>query len=226
MTEIDSFIGKFKHLWYSGSLLINSEAGKAKVTLSVELGDAPHPPAHSQQRSRNGPARQRRRVRREVAPDNDQAEEAEKAVKSDAEKAIDDQTNKNENLNAGKGNVEANMNVLDEVCCDDIYSKKATAMNENSDCDIYHFEFVDFTRESEAQDVINFFEEKIKNNFETFKVDKSDQIFKIDKIVTKRLGFDVEIKVKKDNVRVEESMKHIESFSGWPLQMKLKNISR
>ena len=147
MSEIDSFIGKFKHLWYSGrsaSLLINSEAGKAKVTLSVELGDAPHPPAHSQQRSRNGPARQRRRVRREVARDNDQAEEAsstvdvnlaaekaeneniqsaEKAVKSDAEKAIDDQTNKNENLNAGKANVEANMNVLDEVCCDDIYSK-------------------------------------------------------------------------------------------------------
>ena len=53
-----------------------------------------------------------------------------------------------------------------------------------------------------------------------------DQIFKIDKIVTKRIGFEFEIKVKKDNVRVEESMKHIESFSGWPLQIKVKNISR
>ena len=118
------------------------------------------------------------------------------------------------------------MNVLDEVCCDDIYSKKATAMNTNFDCDNHNFEFVDFTRESEAQDVINFFEEKIKNNFETFKVDKSDQIFKIDKIVTKRIGFKFEIKVNKDPVRVEESMKHIEYFSGWPLQIKVKNISR
>jgi hypothetical protein len=58
------------------------------------------------------------------------------------------------------------MNVLDDVCCDDIYSKKATAMNTNFDCDNNHFEFVDFTRESEAQDVINFFEEKSKNNFD------------------------------------------------------------
>ena len=33
MSEIDSFIGKFRHLWYSGksaSVFINSEAGKLK----------------------------------------------------------------------------------------------------------------------------------------------------------------------------------------------------
>ena len=59
---------------------INSDAGKAKVTLSVELGDAHHLPAHSHQRTRNGPARQRRRLRRELARNNAKAEEATSAV--------------------------------------------------------------------------------------------------------------------------------------------------
>ena len=103
---------------------------------------------------------------------------------------------------------------------------KAKTTNENSDCDVYHFEFVDFTRESEAQDMINYFEEKIKLSFETFKVEKTDKIFKIDKIVKTRTGFEVEIKMKKDCIGAEESMKHVEYYSGWPLQMKLKNISR
>ena len=59
---------------------------------------------------------------------------------------------------------------------------------------VISFQKIDFERQSEAQDVINFFEEKIKNNFETFKIDKSDQIFKIDQIVTKRTGFEVKSK--------------------------------
>ena len=99
------------------------------------------------------------------------------------------------------------MTCFDEVCSDKLYSEKAKATTENSDCDVYHFEFVDFTRESEAQDMINYFEEKIKLSFETFKVDKSDQIFKIDKIVKTRTGFEVEIKVKKDCMsrRIDET---------------------
>ena len=58
------------------------------------------------------------------------------------------------------------MAVLDEVCSDELYSKKAKAADESSDCDVYNFDFVDFTRESEAQDMINYFEEKIAINFE------------------------------------------------------------
>ena len=53
MSELDIFGGKFKYLWYSGksnSLTRKSEAGKAKVKLSVEAGEAPHPPALSHQR--------------------------------------------------------------------------------------------------------------------------------------------------------------------------------
>ena len=67
MTEIDSFIFKFKHLWKSGrsaSLSIKSDAGKAQVTLHVDLDDAQLLPVQHPVRSRNGPARQRRRTRR------------------------------------------------------------------------------------------------------------------------------------------------------------------
>ena len=51
-------------------MLIYSEAGKAKW---VKLGDAPH---LFGQRSRNGPSRQRRCLRRELSCDNAKAEEA------------------------------------------------------------------------------------------------------------------------------------------------------
>ena len=66
MSELDSFVIKFKNLLSSGrtaSLLIKAVAGKAEVKLEVKLGDAlVQPPLHEHhhQRSRNGPARQRR----------------------------------------------------------------------------------------------------------------------------------------------------------------------
>ena len=50
------------------------------MTLSVELGDPPHLPAHSHQSSRNGPARQRQPLRRELACDNAMGEEATSTV--------------------------------------------------------------------------------------------------------------------------------------------------
>ena len=62
MSELDSFVIKFKNLLSSGrtaSLLIKAVAGKAEVKLEVKLGDAlVQPPLHEHyhQRSRNGPA--------------------------------------------------------------------------------------------------------------------------------------------------------------------------
>ena len=114
---------------------------------------------------------------------------------------------------------------MDEVCSDELYCEKDKDAND-SDCDVYTFEFVDFTRESEAQDMINYFEEKIGIDFELFKVEKCDQVYKMDKIMKTRTGFEGNIKVKKHIKKLEEALKHIESYSGWPLQMKLKKISR
>ena len=61
ISELDSFIWKFRKLLHSGKnaeLVIKSEAGKAIVKLSAEVEIPPEKP-HVQS-SRNGPARQRR----------------------------------------------------------------------------------------------------------------------------------------------------------------------
>ena len=63
MSQLDSFIWKFKQLLHSGmnaKLEIKSEAGKAIVNLTAEVETMPR-------QSRNGPARQRRRKRRAAA---------------------------------------------------------------------------------------------------------------------------------------------------------------
>ena len=69
--EIDSFILKFKNLLLSGrnaTLVLKSNAGNAEVSLNVDLGKFPPQPAqHVHQQSRDGPSRQRRRLRRAQA---------------------------------------------------------------------------------------------------------------------------------------------------------------
>ena len=73
-------------------MTIKSEEGRAKVTLSVDLGNL-LPGAGPQQqphRGRNGPARMRRRERRAEAQQDARAEEAsEKVVESTATKTTD-----------------------------------------------------------------------------------------------------------------------------------------
>ena len=66
MSEIDSFICKFRSLLLSGKnarLEIKSESGKATVNLTAEV-EIPAKPSY---KARNGPARQRRRDRRAAA---------------------------------------------------------------------------------------------------------------------------------------------------------------
>ena len=65
--EIDCFYRKFKNLLHSekdATFTIKSEARRAFVTLSLDLGHVLAPPL---QRPRNGPSRQRCRARREEA---------------------------------------------------------------------------------------------------------------------------------------------------------------
>jgi hypothetical protein len=126
--EIDSFIAKFKSLLLSGrnaTLQIKSQAGKAEVNLCVELGDVSHPPAQHphHQWHRNGPSRQRRRLRRaaereaEKVAENAEpsAEEATGGVKSQAEEAnipSKDTTNETESET-----------LQDEFCTDESFER-------------------------------------------------------------------------------------------------------
>ena len=93
---LHSFILKFKNLLLSGknaTLLIKSNSGNAEVSLSVELGEIPPPPDQQHcHRSRNGPSRQRRRLRRAAEKAASNAEEAKEAVE-EAEEASDEEMN-------------------------------------------------------------------------------------------------------------------------------------
>ena len=91
VTELNSFVKKFKYLWKSGigaHLNIDTHAGEAWVGLRVRLGHAPGPPHHqvhpqTREKSRNGPSRQRRRDRR--AQERIHVQEAEEASKVESE---------------------------------------------------------------------------------------------------------------------------------------------
>ena len=82
--ELDSFFVKFKHLLRGekdATLTLKSEAGRASVTLSLDLGhvlseQGLHPP-HG---SRNGPARIRRREKRAAAREKQAADAEETQI--------------------------------------------------------------------------------------------------------------------------------------------------
>ena len=94
-SELQSFVSKFRSLWQTSldaHLKLKSHAGKAWVSLAVQLGDAPgplQPPPHIpplRKKNRNGPSQQRRRERRAAA--RAEKEKADKAVENlEAEKA-------------------------------------------------------------------------------------------------------------------------------------------
>jgi hypothetical protein len=81
VTEVDTFIQKFRDLWQSGldaHLDLDTHAGQAWVGLRVRLGHAPGPLHHQvqpniQRKSRNSPSRQRRRAKRASARQNEEA---------------------------------------------------------------------------------------------------------------------------------------------------------
>ena len=97
--EIDSFVRKFKVLCQAGRsacLTISSDAGKATLNLSVDLGvlpdegqhHHPHHPHLPRKHSRNGPSRQRRREKRAAAR-SAQAEEAEAALTAEEKEMLE-----------------------------------------------------------------------------------------------------------------------------------------
>ena len=121
--EIDSFILKFKRLLLSGrdaTLVIKSNAGKAEVSLNVVLGDVPPPPDQQDlQQSRNGPSRQRRRIRRAEARKASNAEEVKKANddKSSTGEVIEIAIDKEKNTSPV-----THETLEDEVCSDDTFN--------------------------------------------------------------------------------------------------------
>ena len=89
MSEIDSFVLKFKNLLHSekdSTLTIKSEAGRAVLHLSVELGHVLSNPLQHQRHPKNSPSRQRRRERRAAARNSE--EETSKVEHQDVAKKL------------------------------------------------------------------------------------------------------------------------------------------
>ena len=100
--ELDSFYGKFKNLLRAEKdavLTLKSEAGRAFVTLSLDLGHVLSEPDPPPRGPRNGPARTRRREKRAAAREKQAV--GEEVVDVEATENVED-TRINDNPDAEK----------------------------------------------------------------------------------------------------------------------------
>ena len=151
LSEIDSFVFKFKNLLYlekDATMTFKSEAGKVSVCLSVELGHALSSPRRT---PRNGPSRQRRRERRAAA----RVSAKETPAQNTAASNVDSMAGKLEDPSVEEPQVEHNataeevvenlcdkpiIQVDDEVCPDAEYEdEKGIAVAETSVCSVQLF---------------------------------------------------------------------------------------
>ena len=110
VSELDSFILKFKHLWQAGHVAhldVDANAGEAWVGLRVQLGQPPGHPEHllpspTFSKSKNTPSRQRCRARR--------AAERETNVEKTSVKTTVEKTVVKENVEAEKTTKESAVN--------------------------------------------------------------------------------------------------------------------
>ena len=151
LSEIDSFLFKFKNLLYlekDATMTLKSEAGKVTVCLSVELGHALSSPRRT---PRNGPSRQRRMERRAAA----RVSAKETLTQNTAASSADSMAGKLEDPSVEEPQVEHNataeevvenlcnkpiIQVDDEVCPDAEYEdEKGIAVAETSVCSVQLF---------------------------------------------------------------------------------------
>ena len=127
------------HLEKDATLTMKSEAGRAVVTLSVELGHVLSAPLHCVRKPRNGPSRQRRRERRAVARQSEE-DTGKKATEKVQDKPMNENVmTPNSAEQAGLIVCDKNMVVPDEVCKDEDYEVAPLVSEETSVCSIELF---------------------------------------------------------------------------------------
>ena len=154
----------------NATLTLNSEAGRTRVTLSVDLGRllseaVPQKPHHG----RNGPARRRRRERRAAARSHAEAVEASESAEqadlsTDAininDQVLEDEQNKTIEEETAKASTTVTEEVTDEY---DDGSKDDETPNE-SETVIYELECWDPDNKWIVQDVYNHMGGKLRAN--------------------------------------------------------------
>ena len=182
LSELDTFVFKFRNLWRAGRnarLYVEANAGKANVSLHLDLGDSPPqtgPPQGPHHHKRNSPSQQRRRERRaelrlaskagaqekaEELIDNENAEEVIDNEK--AEEATENNVVQNKEISAEAEQAQSatdKENGKTEEVCDEFCSDASFFDNTENidDCENYLVKYCDATRNSQAQDALNFVE--------------------------------------------------------------------
>lgn len=212
VTELDTFVLKFKQLWNSGQtahINLDTHAGNAWVSLHLQLGFAPGPllPQPHQAKKIANQSRQRRRERRAAAARQAAAEKAaqeivqNKTKDSESEMEMDSPVNGDVVIDGTEiFYVEQHRDAKDETL--DMSANGDILENCDEDSVIYQIEvFKDRSKESiEAQDAVNFVEESLKKSYEKNEVVASDQVYKFLDVKKANEGFIVKFKIKKSPV--------------------------
>ena len=163
-SELDSFVLKFKSLWYSGidaHLDVETHAGQAWVGLRVGLGHPPGLPQPHLLRKKDSPSKQRRRARRAEARKlaaDEAAVKASENVETPKEATKDNLVRVTEEVNDIKAVEETaetmcTGEVTDEFCRNAEYISEANSLKEN-----YKLKFA-FNSEYAEQDIYEAIEE-------------------------------------------------------------------
>ena len=126
LSEIDSFFFKFKHLLIAekdATLTLKSVAGRAQVTLSVDLGHLHSGAGHPHHHASNGTSRSRRQERRAAA--RKQATEAAEKSPENVDEVLEpaEEVEKANDKVNDTVKVTVTEDVTDEFCCNTEYSE-------------------------------------------------------------------------------------------------------
>jgi hypothetical protein len=221
--ELNSFILKFKNLWRAGknaNLTIKSIAGKAHVSLNVELDDNPADLDQHQHGngngSRNGPARQRRRLRRAAAR---QAEKATDAVnEEEAENATVEKENTENSSVAVKAIVDQPTStttdnvmgdLVDEFCSEEEYRKEIGEHLET-------FEVICHDSVKSENEILSETKNFLIQTFNFCKVKKEDQDFKVVKFEKFDGGLRIIVQVK----NIPGVIESVEGLKTWKTEVR------
>ena len=216
VSELDTFYFKFKNLVLAeknATLTLNSEEGRTRVTLSVDLGHlVPHQHPQQPHHGRNGPARRRRRERRAAARKHAEAVEAEfveqAATEKDiAEEVIEDE--QNETIEVETRNTTVAAEVTDEFCPNNEFDDDSIDVESVKDTIIYELECWDPDNKWIVQDVYNHMGESLEQMFRVFESKSDDQQYQLDVMekVNETCHMKLEMKTFESNEKVIENFR-------------------
>ena len=198
LSELDSFLFKFKHLLHAeknATLTFNAEAGRAQVTLCVDLGHVLSGPGPHLHHAGNGTSRSRRRERRAEARQlaAAEADQDDKSTEKDnteevvsAEKPVEAEEVANATMTVVPTSItntateNCSSEVIDEFCPDEQYGKK---VEDSEDEFIDYFRIVGITPKKPEKQFVKDILETLDSTLKKAKVHEPNDFYRFVKSV-------------------------------------------